>query len=193
VTASWSSDAASVAAVSPTGQVAGLRTGQATIRASYESWVTSRALRVVPDVEGTWAGQYRTVGCTRTSGGGPSSCRFVVGAVFPFGAVLRQVGEDVSGTLDLPTTSGRPFESGPVRGRVDPSGALTLEGTTYSVDLTHQGETTLSDWDTTLDGATGVMTGRFVKNTAFQNLWGLRENREECEVLRLSRSPAGAP
>lgn len=193
VTASWSSDAASVAAVSPTGEVAGLRTGHATIRASYESWIATRALRVVPDVDGTWTGEYRIVACERTSGGGPSSCRFVIGAVFPFGAVLRQIGEDVSGTLDLRTNDGQPFESGPIRGRVDPSGALTLEGTTYAVDPTHRSETILSDWNTTLDGATGVMTGRFVKNTAFQNLWGLQKNREECEVVRLSRSPAAAP
>lgn len=59
VVASWSSDAPDIVALGSDGRVRGVSLGKTTIRAKFEALAQDRAMRVVPDYEGTWSGEYR--------------------------------------------------------------------------------------------------------------------------------------
>jgi hypothetical protein len=190
VAASWSSDTPEVVAVGDDGRVRALNLGRATITANFETLTAALPMRVVPDYEGTWSGGYRLVECTRLSGPGPSYCRGFAGAVLPLRMVLTQDGSTLSGRLELYSTTGHELvEAGPVQGSIEASGALVLTGVTSSVVSEQPGGTTLSDWNTVLTGDGDQMTGRFVQNRRFQNLWGWQESREDCEIVKVTRSP----
>lgn len=188
VPASWSSDAPEVASVSDDGRVSGVRLGKATIRATFEALSALQPLRVVPDYQGAWSGEYRIANCTRVSGGGPSYCRFVVGAALPFRTVLTQSGSSVAGMFEFYSNTRVLLEAGAVQGWMNDSDALILTGITRSVEPIHTGETTVSDWNTMLTDEGDQMAGRFVKNRRFQNAWGPQVSKEDCEVVKLERS-----
>ncbi|HEV8339705.1 MAG TPA: hypothetical protein VGR25_08620, partial [bacterium] len=169
VAASWSSDTPEVVAVGDDGRVRALSLGKATITARFETLTAAQPMRVVPDYEGTWSGEYRLVECTRLSGPGPDYCRGFAGAVLPLRTVLTQNGSTLSGRLELYSTTGRELvEAGPVQGSIEASGALVLTGVTSSVVSEQPGGTTLGDWNTVVAGDGDQMTGRFVKNRRFQ-------------------------
>jgi hypothetical protein len=190
VAASWSSDAPEVVAVGDDGRVRALSLGRATITTNFETLAAAQPMRVVPDNEGTWSGEYRLVECTRLSGPGPDYCRGFAGAVRPLRTVLAQNGSTLSGRLELYSTAGHELvEAGPVQGSIEASGALVLTGVTSSVVSEQPGGTTLSDWNTVVTGDGDQMTGRFVRNRRFQNLWGWQESREDCEIVKVTRSP----
>lgn len=186
VRASWSSDAPEVVAIDDDGRVRALRLGSATIRASFEALVAVRPMRVVPDYDGTWNGEYRVVNCTRLAGSGPSYCKYFFGAVFPLRTVLGQQGASL-GTIDFYSNTGQLTESGQVEARVDPSGALVLTGTARSILSEQPGETRLSEWKTTLAGDGDQMTGSFVRNRRFRNFWGWQESKEDCALVKMTR------
>jgi hypothetical protein len=188
VPASWSSDAPEVAAIGEDGRVRAVSLGKTTIRARFEALSAVQPMRVVPDYEGTWSGQYRVLNCTRLSGGGSSYCRFILGAALPLRAVVTHEGSSLSGTLEFYSTAHELTEVGPVEGSIDDSGALVLTGTTSSVVSEQPGETKLSDWNTALTGEGDQMTGRFVKNRRFRNFFGWQESREDCELVKVNRS-----
>ncbi|HXH07564.1 MAG TPA: Ig-like domain-containing protein [Vicinamibacterales bacterium] len=194
VPAAWSSDAPHVASVSSDGRVLAVGLGTATIRATFEALSAQRSLRVVPDFGGSWRGEYRITGCTRTSGSGPDVCRNLLTARFPLALTLAQSGALSAGTLDFYDNTGRALvESGPVEGSIDDGYALLLSGTTRSVDPVHPSETAIADWRTTLTEDRARMIGRFVRNQSFVNFWGPQRLREECEITRLERASGATP
>jgi hypothetical protein len=64
VSATWTSDAASVATVDSSGKVTGVGSGQATITAAYDTVRATRTIRVVPDYQGSWTGDYTVLSCS---------------------------------------------------------------------------------------------------------------------------------
>jgi hypothetical protein len=188
VAASWSSDTPEVVAVGGDGRVRALSLGRATITANFETLTAAQPMRVVPDYEGTWSGEYRLVECTRLSGPGPDYCRGLAGAVRPLRTVLTQDGSTVSGRHELYSTGHELVEVGPVQGSIEASGTLVLTGVTSSVVSEQPGGTTLSNWNTVVTGDGDQMTGRFVQNRRFKNLWGWQESREDCEIVKVTRS-----
>jgi hypothetical protein len=189
VAASWSSDAPEVAAIAGDGRVKGITLGRTSIHASFEALSAVRPLRVVPDYGGTWSGGYLLENCTRLAGPGSDPCRFGIGATLGLRAIVTQTGFGLSGTLELYTNA--PYElveSGPVEGSIDEDGALVLTGSTSSVQPEHPGETTLSDWRTTLGADGNHLEGRFVRNRHFLNAFGWQDVRWDCVIVTLTRS-----
>ncbi|HWP99492.1 MAG TPA: hypothetical protein VNK92_03385, partial [Vicinamibacterales bacterium] len=183
------SDAPQVVSVTADGEARGVGLGRATIRAVFEALTATRPLRVVPDFEGVWTGEYRIAKCTRTSGRGPDFCRAILGIQLPFKLALIQTGDRPIGTLDLYDNLGGPLETGSVEGSIDDDGALLLAGDTRSLDEVHPRETKITDWRSELAADSDSMIGRFVQTTAFINAWGPQQSREECEIVRLERAP----
>jgi Big-like domain-containing protein len=190
VPASWSSGTPDVAAISEDGRVRALRPGKATIKATFDALAALQPLRVVPDYGGTWDGRYRIVNCTRFSGPGSDYCRFVVGGAYRVRAILTQVDARISGTIEFYDNLGTLLiETGPVEGSIDDSGALALTGTASSVLSEQPGETKLSDWSTAITADGDQIVGRFAKNPHFRNAFGWQESREDCEMVKVTRSP----
>jgi hypothetical protein len=182
VSASWSSDAPDVVAVSDDGRVRGVSVGRATIRATFRDLSAIEVVRVVPDYQGTWLGEYRVTACTRLRGDGSSYCRFILGVGLFIDTSLTQDGPTLEGTISVYSNTHVLLESGPVEGSIDASGALVLTGTATTVEAEEPSSTTLSDWRTTLRDDGMQMTGRFVKNRHFRNFFGWQDSREECET-----------
>ncbi len=131
-------------------------------------------MRVVPDYAGGWSGWYRIKTCTRLSGPGPSSCRFVESGRFGLRTVLTQDGARLFDILDLLNNfNDRVVETGMVDGAIDPGNVLVISGTTRVIDPAESGETTLSQWSTTLTGDGQTLAGTFVKKEVFRKFWGL--------------------
>ncbi len=59
----WASDASAIASVDGTGKVTGVAPGQATVTVTYENVKATRAIRVVPDYQGNWTGDYTVLSC----------------------------------------------------------------------------------------------------------------------------------
>ena len=172
VRASWASDAPQVVSVTADGEARGVGLGRATIRAVFETLTATRPLRVVPDFEGTWSGEYRVAGCTRLSGRGSDYWRFVLGSSVPVRLLASQKAANVTGSLEFYSNLRALVEAGPVQGVVGDDGALQLSGTTNNVDPVHPSETVLEEWRTSLTQDRAGMVGRFVRNRTFVNAFG---------------------
>jgi hypothetical protein len=188
VAASWSSDVPAVVSIDESGRVRGASLGTTMIRASFLALSTLQPMRVVPDYEGQWTGDYRILNCTQSSGAGPSYCRFAIQSALPFRIVLTQKRASLSGTFEFFTNIHTVAEVGPIDGSIDESGQLVLTGTTSTVEAGEESATTLADWNTSLTGDGDQMTGHFVKFPHFRNFFGWQDSREDCEIVRSSRS-----
>jgi hypothetical protein len=190
ISATWSSDAPEIVAVTPDGRVQGLKLGIAQIRATFDTMSAVAALRVVPDYSGIWTGEYHVLECVRISGDGLDVCKFElsggVGTHRPLRIEVNQTGRTISGTFSFYTNTRVLLESGPVDGDIDGSNVLILSATTRSVDPTESIETVVNDWSSTLTG--DRMSGRFTKIQTFRNIIGIQKLREECELMNVTRS-----
>jgi hypothetical protein len=63
VTGSWASDNAAVATVDTAGKVTGIGSGHATITVTYDTAKATRTVRIIPDYQGNWSGEYTVVSC----------------------------------------------------------------------------------------------------------------------------------
>jgi hypothetical protein len=63
VTGSWSSDNVAVATVDTSGKVTGIASGQATIAVAYDTARATRIVRIIPDYQGNWTGEYAVLSC----------------------------------------------------------------------------------------------------------------------------------
>jgi hypothetical protein len=185
VAASWSSDTPEIVAVDDGGRVRGVSLGKTTVHASFQALSAAQPIRVVPDYEGVWAGSYRVVTCQQISGN-VDVCD--EGGVLPIGATLARSGGGLSGTLQLYSSGGRLVETGPISGSIDDSGGLALMGTTTSVEAEQPGDTTVTEWHTTLAGNGDEMAGTFVTRRRFRNFFGWQETLRTCELITFSRS-----
>lgn len=166
-TVTWSVTPNSVATVTTAGQLLGVRLGIATVRAVHSSGLTAAALvnvvasASVPippqsDMSGLWSGQYTLDRCTRVSGDGPDSCRFIEGARRPIALQVSQNGSKLTGQLTIDA-----LVTGPITGWRDAFGFHVIFGT-----LTGTGELAgfsfeLTEWDAKTTIALNSLTGTF--------------------------------
>ena len=130
----FTSSATSVATVSATGVVSGVKTGTVNIQATIQGQSGSQAVEVLPNFQGAWTGGVGTVSCQVVSG--PSnSCSFGTQTVISGPLTLSitsQTGATVTGTvtnLMLNTTGTSVALTFPVAGVVGTDGTLTLNST----------------------------------------------------------------
>ncbi len=156
VQATWGSDNASVATIDTGGRATAVSSGQATIFADYQGQRATRLLRVVPDYQGRWSGDFRVAGCGETGDWlGVCADAYPTGSLFPLDLSATQDRDAITGTTDFGDR-----QPGPVSGSIRMSGHLGVSGT-YS--MTIEGwpvEITVSDWET-LTTDNDRMTGRF--------------------------------
>ena len=170
--ATWSSDAPSVATVSPTGLVTAVAAGEATISAEANPGGRgSLRIRVYPEFRGSWTGWWRATDCT-ASGAAlwvqlcallKSSSQDVAGS--PLRIDLTQDGGLVDGTVDLgelAVSDARPADPFEVEsGEVSIDGTLRL--TLSTVTIAEEGlelRAEVLSWETRAD-TPGRMTGQF--------------------------------
>lgn len=188
----WAVDAPTVGTVDRTGVMTAIASGVVTIRATFDTYSEIRTLRIVPDFQGSWQGQYRIDTCTRISGNGTNPCRIVEGALFILRLDMQHSGaDDLSGELtffssgEFPDVPGPAVETGPINGRILTDSSITIEATTKGV----QGEPrsrTLSDWITSPQ-STSILVGRYIGNRTFENAFGTQVVREDCSIVKLQR------
>jgi len=121
----WSTDNPSVATVgSGTGQVTIVGSGMVNIFVDYEGKQGSKAIRGLPNYQGTWTGTYSIDSCDATGDFFATGfCDlFPSGTVAPTDLVLTQIEDQVTGRLYLGTLSADAI------GPVQTNGQLTLTG-----------------------------------------------------------------
>jgi hypothetical protein len=146
-----------VATVDSNGRVTGIGSGETAISAESNGLrAAPRTLRVLPDYQGRWNGDWRLAGCTADGDWALSDiCRdFAVGTILPFGLAVTQDRDSVAGTATLDDLAG------PVQGSIRLAGQLGVGGTFTLTDDGITIEVIVTDWETvTTDNER--MTGRF--------------------------------
>lgn len=122
-TAAWSSDNSGVATVDGTGKAHGVNSGEATLIAATTGHGTGTLkIRVVPNYQGTWTGDYTIRGCSATGAFDPNDwCGrdgFAVNSIFPIKLAITQNADKISGTVTL----------GQVVTSLDVSSSLAIDG-----------------------------------------------------------------
>lgn len=128
-TAAWTTTDASVLTVSATGQATAGRPGRVTVTATSGNAQGSLALRVVPDVGGTWAGGVARVQLACATGSTTPICAPGAPTTGTITLRLTQVTDQVTGTL---IDSAEPTATLPVTGSIQADDQLALSG---SVDV----------------------------------------------------------
>jgi hypothetical protein len=139
----WGSDAPGVATVDATGRVTGIGSGVATVFADYEGKRGTLLLRVVPNYQGRWEGDWSVTACSSDADWLDVCDEFRVGELFWLTLVVNQTRDTVTGTTDFGDEL-----PGPVKGNIEMSGALVVGGT-YTINV--EGlllELTVTDWET---------------------------------------------
>jgi hypothetical protein len=191
VTGTWRSESPAVANVDPSGRVTGVGSGETAISAeSSGARATPRTIRVLPDYQGRWSGDWRLAGCT-TDGDWTRSdiCRDLpVGTLLSFGLALTQDRDTAAGTLTLDDVAG------PVQGSIRLAGQLGVGGTFTLTDEGITIDVTVTDWETTTTD-NQRMTGRFVLVFRAARLQGSVRFDGELRIVAKSGttplSPAG--
>ena len=174
----WASDAPTVLTINAsTGVATGLAAGNATITARHGGLTSTRLVRVVPHYQGTWTGRYLVSEC---SSSGDFSvigwCSTLLGQNLPFGLVLSQTRDTVSGTVTFGEYTGS------VSGSMTVGGALTLAG----VAVSGSASISILSWNT--NSATfGTMTGSFGQRVTSTAANG--SVTQTGQILSASRSP----
>jgi Bacterial Ig-like domain (group 2) len=157
VTATWRSETPAVATVDANGRVTGVGSGDTTISAEASGvHATPRTIRVLPDYQGRWSGDWRVAGCT-TDGDWRRTdiCRDVpIDSLLSFALTLTQDRDTASGNVTLDDVAG------PVQGPIRSGGHVNLAGAFTSADDGIVLDITVSDWETTTTD-NQRMTGRF--------------------------------
>lgn len=153
--ATWSSDAPSVATVSSTGLVTALRAGQATITASVNP-SGSMLIQIYPNFHGTWIGNEVVVSCQATDGfaGICDDPTFGPGTVFDIEARFTQSEATVQAVVGI---SGQ--MTAEASGTIGVGGLLQLPSAPYlpPVPPVH---TEMRNWRSRAD-TPGLMTGSY--------------------------------
>jgi hypothetical protein len=158
VTGTWRSEGPAVATVDSNGRVTGVGSGETAISAESDgARATPRTIRVLPDYQGRWSGDWRLAGCTPDGDWARTDiCRDVpVGTLLPFGLTLTQNRDTATGTATLDDVAG------PVQGSIRLAGQLGVGGTFTFTDQGITIDVTVTDWETTTTD-NQRMTGRFV-------------------------------
>jgi len=133
-TGSWSSSNTSIATVNSTGLVTIVGSGSVNISVTYGGKTGSKAIRGLPNYQGTWTGTYRIDSCSATGDWATIDfCSYLPsGTVAEVGLVLTQTLDSVSGTFFLGSLSST--GTGPVatNGQLTFTGKITQD--TTSID-----------------------------------------------------------
>ncbi len=134
VTASWRSENPTVATVDANGRVTGIGSGETAISAESNGVrATPRTIRVLPDYQGRWSGDWRIAGCTTDGDWARTDiCRDVpVDSLLNLALVLTQDRDNASGNVTLDDLTGP--AQGPIRpgGHLNLAGAFTVGGRRY--------------------------------------------------------------
>jgi hypothetical protein len=191
VAGTWRSDSPAVATVDANGRVTGAGSGETVISAESSGLrAAPRTVRVLPDYQGRWSGDWRLASCT-TDGDWTRSdiCRDVpVGTLLPFGLALTQDRDTAGGTATLDDVVG------PVEGSIRLAGHLGVGGTFTFTDEGITIDVTVTDWETTTTD-NQRMTGRFVLVFRAARLQGSVRFDGELRIVAKSAatplSPAG--
>lgn len=180
MTAVWTSSDPRVAEVVANDSLAAIAPGRTTIEARLQAETLRRDLSVVPDVRGSWSGEFRITACDRESGDASSPCRFLLGSVHPITVTIDHSGEALSGSMKAYQT----MQPGTIDGTIDYRGNIVLTGMIQPVD--YQGEDILQRWQTTF--AEGELTASAISvRSTFVNSFGKQVLIETWEVKALKR------
>lgn len=130
-TATWTSDNASVATIDGTGKAHAVGSGEVTLVAHAQNLQSNLKIRVVPNYQGTWNGDYTVRSCTATGAFTPSdwcgSDGFTIGEINPITIAITQSGDALSGTISLGAITTTLDASSSIR--VDGFTTITAQGT----------------------------------------------------------------
>lgn len=131
VSGTWVSDPAAVATVDGSGRVTGIGSGQATVSVTYDNVKASRTIRVVPDYQGSWAGEYAVTACQDTGDFHREDwCRSAMRDLVRVTMDLTQSRDSVSGAWTHRDLVGN------ATGTIETDGSLVLSGTGKLEDVT---------------------------------------------------------
>lgn len=160
VTPAWSVDNPVVLSIDSTGRATARGTGTANVIAVHQGRQATRLVRVVPNYQGRWSGNYTVTGCNQSGIFEQiSTCGQFLNNTLPITLTLTQNLDQVTGTIALGTITGS------VSGPLSNDGTLLLSGTlpgTFNV--------TLLNWSTVASGS--GMTGVWLMNFASPTLSG---------------------
>jgi Bacterial Ig-like domain (group 2) len=143
VQGAWRSDNPSVATVDNTGRVTAAGTGETNIVAEFQGLRATQPMRVVPDYQGRWNGDYSITRCSADGDWqrGNFCAEFPTGDLFALTMGLTQNRHAVSGSSDFGELPG------PVQGSIRMSGHLLLSAsfTIPADDVVI--DVTLTDWN----------------------------------------------
>ena len=126
VSTGFQSDVPTVASVTTTGLVSAITGGTANIYVIAGGQQGTKAIRVVPNYQGTWRGSYVVRSCTQTGAfADQNTCNGQLNRVLPVVLSLNQSLDAVNGTFFLGTVAFTSFNSS-----VDGDGSLSFAGST---------------------------------------------------------------
>jgi hypothetical protein len=138
VTATWQSDNQNVATIDGTGKAVGLNSGEATLIARADGLTGTLKIRVVPDYQGTWDGQYLIRSCRASGSFDPkdwcSADGFKAGQRLPIVFAMLQERERLSGSILIGSLEHLLDSSSAIR--IDGGAALSGKGSYEAEDLT---------------------------------------------------------
>ena len=173
----WSGDNPSVATVgASTGQVNIVGSGMVNIFVNYEGKQGSKAIRGLPNYQGTWSGSYVIISCNATGDFilGGFCDGFAVGTEWPTDLVLTQIEDQVTGRFYLGALSADAI------GPVQTDGLLMLTGLVtsdpFTIDVLWQAQSTTP----------GQITGTLDWLVLASSYSG--DARVSCRILSLNRT-----
>jgi hypothetical protein len=156
VQGTWRSDNPSVATVDNTGRVTATGAGETNIVGEFQGLRATQPLRVVPDYQGRWNGDYTVTRCTADGDfqRGNFCAEFPTANLFALTMGLTQNRDAVNGPSDFGDLPG------PVQGLIRTSGHLMLSANFTVPEDDVVIDVTLTDWEA-LTTDNERMTGRF--------------------------------
>jgi len=125
VSGTWASDASAIASIDSSGKLTANAAGQATITVTYDGVKATRSVRVVPDYQGSWTGDYRVLSCQDSGDFAREEwCESALeDGVIRVTMALTQARDAVSGTW------AHDVMTGAAQGTIEADGTLPLAGT----------------------------------------------------------------
>jgi hypothetical protein len=167
----WTSSNTSVLTIDSTGLATGIASGAATITATPDTGTASTlAVQVVPNYQGTWAGNATVLSCTPLDGFKSAGyCTQIRGSVQQWTLTLTQSGLDLSGTMTK--SEGANVLNGTVSGAIGGSGdIISMKGPLAGLASGANLVVTPISWDSFANG--GLLTGSWAANVTSQQILG---------------------
>ena len=178
VTTGWRSDTASVATVTDGGLITGLANGNTVISVSSGGRTGQQTIRVVPDYEGQWTGNYRVTTCAESGAFADQAfCAFVLNTSAPIRFSVSQSGLSTSTGFALGQL-GFPAAVAPI----DAAGLLTIPDAVFAESVTITARWTVQQ------ATAGALTGTVHQRWELPNRTG--EGVLDGEIISVSRAAA---